>query len=448
MYVMPTHHWRGKVRKGNSMENIDLIFFIIIITVLVTILILQILSLLKKYKTDFYPLREEFKSNREELNNSIQKSREEMTKIVGDLNKRIADQLMTMQQGQVQEGRGNRKEIKETLDSFSKKLDTLTGTVDAKLQSIQKDNNEKLEKMRQTVDEKLSSTLEKRLGESFSLVSKNLEAVQKGLGEMQTLAADVGGLKKVLTNVKTKGIVGEYQLAALLEQVLAPNQYDVNVRTKTNSRDNVEFAIKIPSKLSDKEFIYLPIDSKFPTEDYTRLIESYDNANVEDIALNKKELEKKIKVFAKDIQTKYIDVPNTTEFGIMFLPVEGLYAEVLRIPGLFETIQRDYHVTITGPTTILAFLNSLQMGFRCLTVEKKTSEIWKVLGAVRTEFGKFGDILEKTRDKLTAATNELDKTGARSRAIEKQLRNVEALPEVDAQKLLGNSLDYGNEDDE
>ena len=164
--------------------------------------------------------------------------------------------------------------------------------------------------------------------------------------------------------------------------------------------------------------------------------------------LSKKELEKKIKVFAKDIQTKYIDVPNTTEFGIMFLPVEGLYAEVLRIPGLFETIQRDYHVTITGPTTILAFLNSLQMGFRCLTVEKKTSEIWKVLGAVRTEFGKFGDILEKTRDKLTAATNELDKTGARSRAIEKQLRNVEALPEVDAQKLLGNSLDYGNEDDE
>lgn len=427
-----------------------LILTSIVIVLLIIVIVLQIVNLTKSKTKDinFSPLRDEFKSNREELNTAIQKNREEMTKIIGDLNRRITDQFMTMQQSQVQESRGNRKEIKETLDSFSKKLETLTGTVDAKLQSIQKDNNEKLEKMRQTVDEKLSSTLEKRLGESFSMVSKNLEAMQKGLGEMQTLASDVGGLKKVLTNVKTKGIVGEYQLAALLEQALAPNQYEMNVHTKANSRDNVEFAIKIPSKISEKEFIYLPVDSKFPTEDYARLIDAYDSANTEEIAFNKKELEKKIKAFAKDIQTKYIDVPNTTEFGIMFLPVEGLYAEVLRIPGLFETIQRDYHVTITGPTTILAFLNSLQMGFRCLTVEKKTSEIWKVLGAVRTEFGKFGDILEKTRDKLTAATNELDKTGARSRAIEKQLRNVEALPDADAQKLLGNSLDYGSEEDE
>lgn len=397
---------------------------------------------------DFHSVREEFKLNREELNNSVQKNREEMTKLLSDLNRRITDQLITMQQGQVQESRGNRKEIKDTLDAFSKKLETLTGTVDVKLQLIQKDNNEKLEKMRQTVDEKLSATLEKRLGESFALVSKNLEAVQKGLGEMQSLASDVGGLKKVLTNVKTKGIVGEYQLAALLEQVLAPNQYDENVHTKSNSRENVEFAIKIPSKVSDKDYIYLPVDSKFPTEDYSRLVDAYDSGNSDEIAFYKKELEKKIKSFAKDIQTKYIDVPNTTEFGIMFLPIEGLYAEVLRIPGLFETIQRDCHVTITGPTTILAFLNSLQMGFRCLTVEKKTSEIWRVLGAVRTEFGKFGDILEKTRDKLTAASNELDKTGARSRAIERQLKNVEALPEIEAQTLLGSSLEYDNGDEQ
>lgn len=440
------------------MEDIDF-FLLIDLCLIIALIILEIFNLFKKQKTDFQPLRDEFKSNREELNNSIQKSREEMVKNISDLNRRINDQLMGMQQGQVQESRSNRKEIKDSLDEFSKKLELLTkettanldkvkNTVDSKLQSIQKDNNEKLEKMRQTVDEKLSSTLEKRLGESFSMVSKNLEAVQKGLGEMQALATDVGGLKKVLTNVKTKGIVGEYQLAALLEQVLAPNQYDVNVHTKLNSRDNVEFAIKIPSKLSEKEYIYLPVDSKFPTEDYTKLVEAYDISNADEISSSKKELEKKIKSFAKDIQTKYIDVPNTTEFGIMFLPIEGLYAEVLRIPGLFETIQREYHVTITGPTTILAFLNSLQMGFRCLTVEKKTSEIWKVLGAVRTEFGKFGDILEKTRDKLTAATNELDKTGARSRAIEKQLREVEALPEDETEKILGNTLEYNTGDAE
>lgn len=425
-------------------------FLVVVLLVAAAIIIvLQIIGMAKSKSGgfDFHPIREEFKFNREELSNSVQKNREEMTKLLSDLNRRITDQLVTMQQAQVQEGRGSRKEIKDTLDSFSKKLEMLTGTVDAKLQLIQKDNNEKLEKMRQTVDEKLSSTLEKRLGESFALVSKNLEAVQKGLGEMQSLASDVGGLKKVLTNVKTKGIVGEYQLAALLEQVLAPNQYEQNVHTKSNSRDNVEFAIKIPSKVSDKEFIYLPVDSKFPTEDYSRLVDSYDAGNSEEIVFYKKELEKKIKTFAKDIQTKYIDVPNTTEFGIMFLPIEGLYAEVLRIPGLFETIQRDCHVTITGPTTILAFLNSLQMGFRCLTVEKKTSEIWRVLGAVRTEFGKFGDILEKTRDKLTAASNELDKTGARSRAIERQLKNVEALPEIEAQTILGNALEYDSGDE-
>lgn len=439
----------------------ELLFFLLLASIglLFIILVLQVFFLIRgnRIDIDFLPIREEFKSNREEMNHSVQVFRDEISNKILDLNKRLTDELLVMQQKQVQESRESRKELKDSLNDFSGKLETLTkeitsnlerikDTVDNKLQLIQHDNNEKLEKMRQTVDEKLSSTLERRLGESFTLVSKNLEEVQKGLGEMKTLASDVGGLKKVLTNVKTKGIVGEFQLAALLEQVLTPNQYETNVRTKRDSRDNVEFAIKIPSKFQENEFIYLPVDSKFPTEDYVRLLEAYDTADTDKINFNKKELEKKIKNFAKDIQTKYIDVPNTTEFGIMFLPVEGLYAEVLRIPGLFETIQRTFHVAITGPTTILAFLNSLQMGFRCLTVEKKTNEIWKVLGAVRTEFGKFGDILEKTRDKLTAATNELDKTSARSRAIEKQLRNVDSLPENEASIYLGQSLNYVDEE--
>ena len=308
--------------------------------------------------------------------------------------------------------------------------------VEKKLVDIQKDNTEKLEKMRETVDEKLHNTLETRLSASFRLVSERLEQVQKGLGEMQNLAAGVGDLKKVLSNVKTKGVLGEYQLGAILEELLTPTQYGKNVKTKENSNDIVEYAIKIPSKDNSGKNVWIPLDAKFPTEDYSALVDAYNEGDAEKIEKSKKELERKIKAFAKDINTKYIDPPNTTDFAIMFLPVEGLYAEVLRIPFLFEMVQRDYKVTITGPTTISAFLNSLQMGFRTLAVEKRTSEIWQTLSAVRTEFGKFGAVLENTKKKLDAASKEIDGVGVRSRAIEKKLKDVETLPETEASKLL------------
>lgn len=308
--------------------------------------------------------------------------------------------------------------------------------VEKKLIDIQKDNTEKLEKMRETVDEKLHNTLENRLNASFRLVSERLEQVQKGLGEMQSLATGVGDLKKVLSNVKTKGVLGEYQLGAILDELLTPSQYGKNVKTKENSNDIVEYAIKIPSKDDSGKNVWIPLDAKFPTEDYSALIDAYNEGDVEKIEKSKKELERKIKTFAKDINTKYIDPPNTTDFAIMFLPIEGLYAEVLRLQGLFEMIQRDFKVTITGPTTISAFLNSLQMGFRTLAVEKRTSEIWHTLSAVRTEFGKFGAVLENTKKKLDAASKEIDGVGVRTRAIERKLKDVDTLPETEASKLL------------
>ena len=291
--------------------------------------------------------------------------------------------------------------------------------------------------MRETVDEKLHKTLETRLGESFKLVSERLELVQKGLGEMQNLATGVGDLKKVLSNVKTKGVLGEYQLGAILEQVLTPNQYEKSVRTKECTRENVEFAVKIPSKEDSNKSIWLPIDSKFPSASYEVLMDAYGSGDAETIERSQKELVKTVKAFARDIHEKYINPPNTTEFAIMFLPFEGLYAEILRIPGLFESIQTDLKITIAGPTTISAFLNSLQMGFRSLAVEKRTSEIWDLLGAVRSEFGKFGDVLEKTKEKLESASKEIDRAGTRSRAIEKKLRDVQTLPEAKTQQLLG-----------
>jgi DNA recombination protein RmuC len=407
-------------------------------------------------------MRDEFGRNRDETNKSAKDAREELNKSIYTFESKVTTsissfseilnkELKSVQDTVSQSTRISREELANSLKSFeekfSAKIETLTRdtnqlleknreTVEKKLSDIQKENGEKLEKMRETVDEKLHKTLETRLGESFKLVSERLELVQKGLGEMQSLATGVGDLKKVLSNVKTKGVLGEYQLAAILEQLLSPSQYAENVATKTGSRDNVEFAVKIPSKDDSDKIVWLPIDSKFPTVDYESLMDAYDNGAVEIIERSKKELETKIKNFAKDIHTKYIDPPNTTEFAIMFLPFEGLYAEVLRIPSLFEFIQSTYKVTITGPTTISAFLNSLQMGFRSLAVEKRTSEIWNVLGAVRTEFGKFGDILDATKKKLDQASDELAKTGTRTRQIEKKLKDFEILPDNEAQKLL------------
>ncbi len=344
---------------------------------------------------------------------------------------------------------GNRKELAGSLkdfgDSSSKqmvaltrlneqKLDSIRETVEKRLKSLQDDNSKKLDQMRQTVDEKLHDTLEKRLGQSFKLVQDRLEQVHKGLGAMQELAVGVGDLKKVLANVKTRGIMGEIQLGNLLEQVLTIDQYDKNVNTKEGSRDHVEFAIKLPGR-GDKP-VWLPVDAKFPLAEYQRLQEAQDQADrklVEDIG---KELEKKIKTQAKEIRDKYIDPPNTTDFAIMFLPVEGLYAEVLRRPGLYDSLQRDYHVVITGPTTIAAFLSSLQIGFKTLAIGKQASEVWDLLEAVKNEFGKFGGILEKADKQLQTVSTTISEAASKTRTIERKLDKVGKLPRGKQDELL------------
>jgi DNA recombination protein RmuC len=357
-------------------------------------------------------LNKSLKINRDELAHSLKLFREESTAKIESL-------------------------TKDTKDVLEKSREA----VEKKLTDIQKQNEDKLEQMRKTVDEKLHDTLEKRLTESFKQVNESFDKVQKGLVEMQSLANGVGDLKKVLSNVRTKGSLGEYQLSAILEQLLTPSQYAINVKTKSGSNENVEFAIKIPSKEDSGRSIWLPVDSKFPTVGYEMLLSAYETGDVQTISQAKKDLEVRIKKFAKDIREKYIDPPNTTEFAIMFLPFEGLYAEVLRIPGLFESIHTELKVTITGPTTTSAFINSLQMGFRSLAVEKRTSEIWELLGAVKTQFGKFAEVIEAAKKKLDSASEELARTGTRSRQIEKRLKSVQELPEPETHKLLGNLED-------
>jgi len=308
------------------------------------------------------------------------------------------------------------------------KLESVRETVERKLSALQADNNEKLERMRATVDEKLHATLERRLGESFKLVGERLELVHKGLGEMQTLAAGVGDLKKVLTNVKTRGTMGEIQLDALLEQSLSPEQYERNVAVRKGGAERVDFVVKLPDKSDGRRNVLLPIDAKFPLEDYQRLVDAQEAADAAAAAEAWKQLEARVRTEAKSIRDKYIDPPATTDFAVLFLPLEGLFAEVLRRPGLWDALQRDYRVVVTGPTTLSALLNSLQMGFRTLAIQQRTSEVWKVLGSVKTEFGKFGDLLEKTQKKLQEASNTLDHAAVRTRAIERRLRDVELLP--------------------
>ncbi|HKL86527.1 MAG TPA: DNA recombination protein RmuC [Treponemataceae bacterium] len=387
-------------------------------------------------------LRDEFTRNRNESSRAAQLAREELTGTFTKFSSLIEQKFVGIQNAVIASGQQSRVELAKSLHTFEGKVDSMREAVEKKLQAIQVDNSEKLEKMRETVDEKLHKTLERRLGESFKLVSDRLELVQKGLGEMQTLAVGVGDLKKVLSNVKTKGVMGEYQLAAILEQLLTPAQYEQNVKTKKGSADNVEFAVKIPSKDDSARTLWLPVDAKFPTEDYSNLMSAYEVGDLPSIESCTKALKSRIEKFAKDISTKYIDPPNTTDFAIMFLPFEGLFAEVLRISGLFETVQREYKIVITGPTTISAFLSSLQMGFRSLAVEKRTSEIWEILGSVKTEFRKFGDVLEKTKNKIDSASRDLDSAGVRSRAIERQLRDVQELPSSTAEPLglTGGSL--------
>jgi len=308
-------------------------------------------------------------------------------------------------------------------------------TLEQRLEKLQQDNGAKLEQMRQTVDEKLHATLEQRLSESFKQVSERLEQVHKGLGEMQVLAAGVGDLKKVLSNVKNRGVMGEVQLAALLEQVLTPEQYDTNVATRPGSKERVEFAIKLPGS-GDGGSVWLPLDAKFPTEDYQRLQEAQDAADPAAVEAAAKALEARIRLEAKTIADKYLEPPATTDFGLLYLPFEGLYAEVLRRPGLFETLQREFRVTVCGPTTLSALLNSLQMGFRTLAIERRSSEVWKILGAVKAEFGRFGEVLANTKRQLQTVANSIDAAEVRTRQIERKLRDVEALPEAETPPLL------------
>jgi DNA recombination protein RmuC len=301
---------------------------------------------------------------------------------------------------------------------------------------MQEGNEKKLEEMRKTVDEKLNETLEKRLGESFKQVSDRLEAVHKGLGEMQTMAVSVGDLKKVMSNKKSRGVLGEYQLQNIIEDLLTNEQYEKNVKTKVGSVAVVEFAIKMPHGNNLEKTLWLPIDSKFPKEDYEALVDAYDKADLVKIEEYTKAFIRGIKKNAQDIKEKYIDPPNTTEYGIMFLPYESLFGEVLRVPGLFEQLQKDYKITITGPTTLSALLNSFQMGFRTLAIEKRSGEVWDLFGAVKTEFGQFGDVLAKTKKKLIEATNVIDTSEVRTRAIERKLRHVQELPAAETKLIL------------
>jgi len=312
-------------------------------------------------------------------------------------------------------------------------------TLEQRLEKLQQDNSAKLEQMRQTVDEKLHATLEQRLSESFKQVSERLEQVHKGLGEMQVLAAGVGDLKKVLANVKNRGVMGEVQLAALLEQILTPEQYETNVATKPGSKDRVEFAIRLPGRDAEG-VVWLPLDAKFPTEDYQRLQEAQDAADPVAVEVAAKALEARIRLEARTIAEKYVEPPATTDFGLLYLPFEGLYAEVLRRPGLFEALQRDFRVTLCGPTTLSALLNSLQMGFRTLAIEKRSSEVWQVLGAVKSEFGRFAEVLARTKAQLQTVTNSIDAAETRTRQIERKLKDVEALPGAEAPPLIDREL--------
>ena len=328
------------------------------------------------------------------------------------------------------------------------RLGEVRAAVQEQLKALQEGNERKLEQMRATVDEKLHATLEQRLGESFKQVAERLEQVHQGLGEMQGLARDVGSLNRVLTNVKTRGIFGEVQLAGLLEQVFTPQQYAANVETVPGSGARVEFAIRLPGRGDDGTTLWLPIDAKFPREDYERLLDAQDRADPQAAEAAARAIEVRLKAEARTIREKYVAAPHTTDFAILFVPTEGLYAEALRRPGLVEALQREYRVSLTGPTTLLATLSSLQMGFRTLALEKRSAEVWQVLGAVKTEFGKFGDVLAKTKKKLSEAASTIDAAEVRTRAMARQLKGVESLPEAQVQALLPLAADPEPEEED
>jgi len=370
---------------------------------------------------------EELRATRTELAASINSSLQNYSAVQSTALKQIA----SIQDSRLQ---GLDERFKALSLQTELKLDSIRRTMETRLAALQEDNNHKLDQMRETVDEKLQKTLEDKLAKSFGLVNERLEQVYKGLGEMQTLAIGVGDLKKVLSNVKTRGILGEIQLGAILQEILTPDQYDENVATRKGSSERVEFAVKLPSG-EDGETIYLPIDAKFPADCYANLMEAYDTGDTEQIAAAGKVLENRIRSEAKDIRDKYVHVPDTTEFGILFLPVEGLYAEVVR-RGMVERLQTEYKVTIAGPTIMAALLNSLQMGFHTLAIQKRSSEVWDILGNVKSEFETFGKALAQTQTRLHQASDELENlVGVRTRQIQRRLRNITSLPAAEVQAL-------------
>lgn len=373
-------------------------------------------------------MREEQRASRSELAESLGRRFDGFEQRLGTSLERLDRAMEALRQLQQAESTRSREAMEARLGEVRQALEV-------RLSELQQGNETKLEQMRATVDEKLHATLETRLGESFKLVSERLEQVHAGLGEMRTLAVGVGDLKRVLGNVKTRGVIGEAQLAALLDELLTVEQYAANVPTRPGSSERVEFAVKLPG--AGDQPVWLPIDAKFPREDYERLLDAQDRADAEAAAAAGQALEQRIRQEAKKIAEKYIAPPYSTDFAVLFLPTEGLYAEVLRRPGLFEAVQREHRVVIAGPTTLSALLNSLRMGFRTLAIEKRSSEVWQVLGAVRTEFGKFGSVLEAVQKQVATVGNTLEKAGVRSRAIEKRLKNVEALDTETAQRLLG-----------
>ena len=391
-------------------------------------------------------IRDESRYNRENDENRSRKDREELASTLNHFRTEHRETLKNITTQTNSAIQAFQKSFAESMELFNRLQREKFGELSLRQQELLQNTEKKLEEMRATVDEKLQKTLHERIGQSFELVSKQLENVQKGLGEMQTLAQDVGGLKRVLSNVKIRGTIGEVQLSMLLEQILAPDQYDANVKTKPGSDKLVEFAVKLPGRAEGDESVYLPIDAKFPKDVYEQLLDAYESGDLQRVETTSRILEQTIRSMAKDIRDKYLAPPHTTDFGIMFLPFESIYGEVTRRAALLEQLQQEYHVIVTGPTTLAAILNSLQMGFRTLAIQKRSSEVWRILGGVKAEFEKFGGLLEKAQKNLQTANNQLEEVmGKRTRAIQRQLRSVEALPAKEEQHPL---LDSFSEDDE
>ena len=391
-------------------------------------------------------IRDESRYNRENDENRSRKDREELASTLNHFRTEHRETLKNITTQTNSAIQAFQKSFAESMELFNRLQREKFGELSLRQQELLQNTEKKLEEMRATVDEKLQKTLHERIGQSFELVSKQLENVQKGLGEMQTLAQDVGGLKRVLSNVKIRGTIGEVQLSMLLEQILAPDQYDANVKTKPGSDKLVEFAVKLPGRAEGDESVYLPIDAKFPKDVYEQLLDAYESGDLQRVETTSRVLEQTIRGMAKDIRDKYLAPPHTTDFGIMFLPFESIYGEVTRRAALLEQLQQEYHVIVTGPTTLAAILNSLQMGFRTLAIQKRSSEVWRILGAVKAEFEKFGGLLEKAQKNLQTANNQMEEVmGKRTRAIQRQLRSVEALPAKEEQNPL---LDSFSEDDE